>query len=32
VSNPAKTFKVKLNQNLWGLIVGFLALGISEYF
>ena len=32
MSNQAKTFKMKLNQNLWGLIVGFLALGISEYF
>lgn len=25
-------FKINLNQNLWGLIVGLLALGVSEYF
>ena len=25
-------FKINLNQNLWGLIVNFLALGASEYY
>lgn len=25
-------FKINLNQNLWGLLVALLALGISEYY
>lgn len=25
-------FKINLNQNLWGLIIGFTALGLSEYY
>ena len=29
---PAENFKINLNQNLWGLIVAFAALGISEYY
>lgn len=29
MSNPVEQFKVKLNQNLWGLIVSF---GAAEYF
>jgi cytochrome c oxidase subunit IV len=32
MSNPAEQFKINLNQNLWGLIVGLGALGIAEYF
>jgi hypothetical protein len=26
------SFKINLNQNLWGLIVSYAALGASEYF
>jgi hypothetical protein len=29
--NPADYLKIKLNQNLWGLIVSFIALGAAEY-
>lgn len=25
-------FRINLNQNLWGLVVGLLALGVSEYY
>lgn len=25
-------FKINLNQNLWGLVVAFGALGVAEYF
>ncbi|OIP79569.1 MAG: hypothetical protein COT39_00610 [Parcubacteria group bacterium CG08_land_8_20_14_0_20_48_21] len=25
-------FKIKLNQNLWVLVAGFLSLGFSEYY
>lgn len=25
-------FKINLNQNLWVLVVGFLSLGLSEYY
>lgn len=32
MSNPADAFKISLNQNLWGLIVAFSALGIAEYY
>jgi len=28
----AENFKINLNQNLWGLILSILTLGISEYF
>lgn len=27
-----ENFKINLNQNIWGLIVSLLALGISEYY
>lgn len=27
----AKHFKIKLNQNLWGLIVALVLLGVSEH-
>ena len=30
--SPENQFKINLNQNLWVLVVGFLALGLSEYF
>ena len=32
MSNPTENFKIKLNQNLWGLVVSFIALGAAEYF
>ncbi len=32
MSTAAETFKINLNQNLWGLIVSLITLGISEYF
>lgn len=32
MSSPEDQFKINLNQNLWVLVVGFLALGLSEYF
>lgn len=32
MKNPVDDVKMKLNQNLWGLIVSFAALGASEYF
>jgi len=32
MSNPAEQFKINLNQNLWGLVVGLSALGIAERF
>lgn len=30
--NPVEDVKINLNQNLWGLIIGFVSLGASEYF
>lgn len=30
--NPAEQFKINLNQNLWGLVVGLISLGASEYY
>lgn len=32
MSTPTDNFKINLNQNLWGLISGFSALGIAEHF
>ena len=32
MSNPIEPFKINLNQNLWGLVVGFLSLGFAEHF
>jgi hypothetical protein len=28
--DPSANFKINLNQNLWGLVVGLAALGIGE--
>lgn len=32
MSNPEEQFKINLNQNLWGLLVGLVALGASEHY
>lgn len=32
MSSPTEPFKINLNQNLWGLVVGLAALGASEHF
>jgi hypothetical protein len=32
MSGPQDSFKINLNQNLWGLVVGLVALGAAEYF
>jgi hypothetical protein len=32
MSNATEQFKINLNQNLWGLIVSFGALGAAEYY
>lgn len=32
MSNPADAFKINLNQNLWGVVVAFGALGLSELY
>ena len=29
---PTESFKINLNQNLWGLIVAFASLGLSEHY
>jgi hypothetical protein len=30
--STAEQFKINLNQNLWGLVVGLIALGVGEYY
>jgi hypothetical protein len=32
MSNPGEPFKINLNQNLWGLVVGLVGLGVAEHF
>ena len=32
MTSAPEPFKINLNQNLWGLIVAFSALGTAEYF
>lgn len=32
MASPEEQFKINLNQNLWGLIVGLAALGIAEHY
>ncbi len=32
MDNPAEPFKINLNQNLWGLVVGLSGLGVAEQF
>lgn len=31
MSSPVEQFKINLNQNLWGLLVGLVSLGVAEY-
>lgn len=31
-ADPTDSFKISLNQNLWGLVVSFVSLGAAEYF
>lgn len=30
MNSPSDQFKINLNQNLWGLVVGLSALGVAE--
>ena len=32
MESPDDQFKINLNQNLWGLVVGLAALGLAEYY
>lgn len=32
MGEASEQFKINLNQNLWGLVVGFVALGAAEYY
>lgn len=32
MSGAHEAFKINLNQNLWGSLVGFVGLGTAEYF
>ncbi len=32
MAEPSDNFKINLNQNLWGLVVGFASLGAAEYY
>jgi hypothetical protein len=32
MSSPEDKFKINLNQNLWGLLLGFVSLGVAEYY
>ncbi|MDD5321624.1 MAG: hypothetical protein PHD43_13630 [Methylococcales bacterium] len=32
MSSPEEQFKINLNQNLWGLLVGLIALGVAEHY
>lgn len=32
MSVPTEKFNINLNQNLWGLVVAFVSLGLSEYY
>jgi hypothetical protein len=31
-ASPVESFKINLNQNLWGLVVSLVSLGAAEYF
>ena len=32
MSGPQEQFKINLNQNLWGLVVGLSAMGAAEHY
>jgi hypothetical protein len=32
MTNPTENFKINLNQNLWGLLLCLLTLGLGEYY
>lgn len=32
MTNLQEQFKINLNQNLWGLVVAFVSLGVAEHF
>lgn len=32
MAEATEQFKINLNQNLWGLVVGFIALGAAEHY
>ena len=32
MSSPQDQFKININQNLWGLVVGLLAMGTAEHY
>jgi hypothetical protein len=32
MSSPVEQFKINLNQNLWGMLIGLGALGVAEHF
>ena len=32
MSSPEEQFKINLNQNIWGLVVGLGGLGVAEYY
>ena len=32
MNNFSEQFKINLNQNLWGLVIAFVTLGLAEYF
>ena len=32
MSSPEEQFKINLNQNLWGLLIGLVSLGVSEHY
>lgn len=32
MDTPAEQFKINLNQNLWGLVIGLGALGAAEHY
>lgn len=32
MNSMSEQFKINLNQNLWGLVIAFVTLGLAEYF
>jgi hypothetical protein len=31
-TDPTENFKINLNQNIWGLVIGLTALGFAEFY